>query len=156
MIVSRSLRTSTDLHLKKTTPKSKEPDVGEFIKERNYTGAIAVLEFYKEQNKKHPQYDILPWLGYCAFHLGDYEKAMNVYKEILSSENADKVNHLYLACCMFFLGMYKEAEEEAEKGPDCPLKNRLLFHISDKLQLENKVMQYHQNLTDSDEDQVRV
>ena len=24
--------------------------------------------------------------------------------------------HLYLACCYFFLGMYREADEEAQKG----------------------------------------
>jgi intraflagellar transport protein 56 len=56
------------------------------------------------------------WLAYAAFHLGDYKKAMTVYRHVVQDSHADPIAHLYLACCYFYLGMYKEADEEAQKG----------------------------------------
>lgn len=55
---------------------------------------------------------------------------------------------------MFYLGMYKDAEEEAAKGPATPLQTRLLFHLAHKFNDENKLMFYHQKLQDTTEDQV--
>ncbi|CAN0268995.1 unnamed protein product, partial [Ectocarpus sp. 13 AM-2016] len=42
------------------------------------------------------------------------------------------------------------------KGPECALKNRLLFHVSHKLLDENKLMTYHQKLSDTNEDQLSL
>ncbi|KAJ3202153.1 Intraflagellar transport protein 56, partial [Clydaea vesicula] len=54
---------------KKSTPK-----VDTFINNRDYTGAVTLLEFLKTTGKFDN--DTLLWLGYSAFHLGDYKKAM--------------------------------------------------------------------------------
>lgn len=60
--------------------------------------------------------DTLAWLSYCYFHSGDYQKALNTYNDNLKQTDADPLLHLYAACCMFYLGMHKEAEQEALKG----------------------------------------
>lgn len=43
-----------------------------------------------------------------------------IYKELVRKGDAEseatKMLHLYLACCFFFMGMYKEADEAAQKG----------------------------------------
>lgn len=49
-----------------------------------------------------------------------------------------------------------QAEEEVRKGPECALRNRLLFHVSHKLSDETKLMAYHQMLTDTSEDQLSL
>ena len=54
------------------------------------------------------------WLAYCQFHNGDYKKSLQKY--------LDMDNHIYAACCYFYLGMYTEAEELLEKAPASPLK----------------------------------
>ena len=41
-------------------------------------------------------------------------------------------------------------------GPSGRLQNRLLFHLAHKLNDENKLMIYHQKLTDDTEDQVTM
>ena len=52
------------------------------------------------------------WLGYCAFHLGDYKLAMQQFELLTKKQKKPKPeNWLNLACCYFFLGMYPEAEE---------------------------------------------
>ena len=59
-------------------------------------------------------------------------------------------------------GSYKEAYDTALKtgsgmtGPSGRLQNRLLFHLAHKLNDENKLMIYHQKLTDDTEDQVTM
>jgi len=62
---------------------------------------------------------------------------------------------------MYFLQMYKQAESEAEQCNSdddnlVRLKNRLLFHIAHKHNEENKLMTYHQKLTDTKEDQLSL
>ncbi len=57
---------------------------------------------------------------------------------------------------MFMLGMYKKAEELAMKGPKSPLQVRLLFHISHKLNDEEKLMSYHHQLQDQLSDQLSL
>ena len=52
--------------------------------------------------------------------------------------------------------MYKKAEEVALKGPKTPLQIRLLFHISHKLNEEEKLMAYHQQLQDQLSDQLSL
>ena len=78
-------------------------------------------------------------------------------------KGCDSLVHLYLACCYFFLGMYKEADDAAQKGtfsidagPTCKLQNRLLFHLSHKFNDEKRLMGYHQNLQDVIEDQLSL
>jgi len=138
----------------KTTAQNKKPKLEEFIKARDYTGAVILLEFQRQTKETNPL--TLPWLGYAAFHLGDYKKSLNVYTEICAQEKYEPANHLYAAACMFFLGLYKEAEQEATKGPKCALQNRVLFHIANKSSDEKKLMEYHQQITGETEDQLSL
>mmetsp|Transcript_9504 Transcript_9504/g.35258 ORF Transcript_9504/g.35258 Transcript_9504/m.35258 type:complete len:622 (-) Transcript_9504:131-1996(-) len=158
-------------------------EISSFIESRDYTGAIAILEFHHEANKNIEEdpmmqnvSDLRPWIAYCAFHLGDYEKAVDLYDklsdecEIKLKDNASSLSsqekvqsqkelegwNLYKACCYFFLGMYGEARDAGEKGTKGPLRNRLLFHSSDKLQAENDVLKYHQEIQNTVEDQMSL
>lgn len=128
----------------------------DYISNRDFSGAVAMLEFYKESGQSIEDYPTLPWLGYSAFHLGEYQKSMQAYQEMLEEEDADPILHIYVACCSFYLGQYKEAEEAALKGPVVTLQNRLLFHIAHKFNDENKLMVYHQKLQETLEDQLSL
>jgi len=134
--------------------KNHVPKVDSFISNRDYTGACTLLEFLKASEKA--EYETILWLGYAAFHLGDYKKAMETYQILTQEQNCDPSIHLYLACTYFFLGMYKEADDEAQKGPACKLQNRLLFHLSHKFNDEKRLMGYHQSLQDVIEDQLSL
>ncbi len=56
----------------------KKPSLDTFIQNGDFTGAIALLEFERRAGTETPM--TLPWLGYSAFHLGDYKKALNAYQ----------------------------------------------------------------------------
>ena len=127
----------------------------DFVEKRDYQGALAVLEFQRLAGEGDQQ-KILGWIGYCSFHLGDHAKAMKTYQELLSMSDADPLDHIYLGCCMFYLGMYSEAEEEILKGPQVPLQTRLLFHLAHKLNDEDKLMKHHGKLKTCVEDQLSL
>jgi intraflagellar transport protein 56 len=54
-------------------------------------------------------------IAYCAFHNGDYKRAMDIYENLLKREGAPTELHAYRACCLYALTQYKEAKAEAEK-----------------------------------------
>jgi len=125
------------------------------VNARDYTGAIALLEFQRQAGEE--QENSLEWLGYCAFHLGDFQKALNSYDQLLREDDqANEEIHLYKACCYYYLQMYKEANEAAEKGPKTALKNRILLHVSHKTNDETSLVQRHQALGSSTEDQLTL
>lgn len=124
----------------------------EFIAARDYTGAVVLLEFQRKTKEVKP--DTLPWLGYAAFHLGDYAKALEVYEELCNKAEPDPNHFLYKACCQFYMGDWVEAEKSALKGPAGSLQNRLLFHCAHKSADESKLMVHHQKMTDQTEDQL--
>jgi len=142
----------------------KKPKLEEFITARDYTGAITLLEFQRQTGEANAL--TLPWLGYAAFHLGDYKKALDVYTELAPT---DPVYNLYASCCQFYLGDYSAAEELARKGvagntggtvapttANTRLQNRLLFHISHKQNDEAKLMKHHALISDATEDQLSL
>jgi len=96
------------------------------------------------------------WIGYCAFHLGDYKKAYEVYNELSKTDIAEKNPQVFvnLSCVLFYLGMYKESEEAAKKSVKGPLQNRLLFHLSHKFNDEKRLLSFHQFLQDNYDDQM--
>lgn len=47
---------------------------------RDFTGAVTLLEFNRRSGEDEMLEDTLIWLGYCAFHLGNYEKAIDAYQ----------------------------------------------------------------------------
>eukprot|EP00756_Hemistasia_phaeocysticola_P008366 Hpha_TRINITY_DN14601_c0_g1::TRINITY_DN14601_c0_g1_i1::g.48562::m.48562/K19685/TTC26, IFT56, DYF13; intraflagellar transport protein 56 len=132
---------------KGTTEVSRSKQLEEYISTRDFTGAVALLEFHKTHDTPIEGYPVLPWLGYCSFHLGDYTRSLEAYRELIEKhDDVPPEFHTYAGCCLFYLGQYKEAEEEALKGATSTLQNRILFHVSHKLGDDHKLMVYHQKL----------
>uniref|UniRef100_A0A3B4YLA1 Intraflagellar transport protein 56 n=1 Tax=Seriola lalandi dorsalis TaxID=1841481 RepID=A0A3B4YLA1_SERLL len=122
---------------KKKKNKTKVPRLQEYLQQRDYLGALTLLEFQRSIGEKEEHADL--WIGYCAFHLGDYKRAMEEYKSLTMNPDCPAEVWVYLACALFFLGLYKEAEEAASKAPMSPLQNRLLFHLAHKAELKNLI-----------------
>ena len=143
---------------KDTKPQRQTPSeqLEDALAARDFSRATAILEFFKGVGQPLGEMPIGPWLGYSAFHMGDYAKAADVYKEMLTIDDADQVHWLHLGCALYCLGHYKEAEEAALKGPTTSLQNRLLFHLAHKFNDETKLMSYHQKLQDTVEDQLSL
>lgn len=139
---------------KAAAPKaSKKPQLDDFLASKDYTGAVALLDFQRRAGDVEER--TLPWLGYAAFHLGDYAKALEAYDEWLKEGGPAEVN-LYRAACLYYLGEYDQAKAAALAGPTSPLQIRVLFHASHKQGDENELMQYHGQLTNSQEDQLSL
>jgi intraflagellar transport protein 56 len=132
----------------------KIPDVEEYLGKRDYNGAIAVLQFKRHSNRNDAKN--LEMLAYCYFHYGEHDKALAIYKELLAFEDPDPMYYVYSAACLYYMGLYKDAEVECVKGPKCALQIRVLFHCAHKQGDEPKLMQYHQQLTESIEDQLSL
>lgn len=122
-----------------------QPSLEDFIIKRDYTGALTLLEFRLKCQDGEAK-DLLLWIGYCAFHIGNYKRAEEAYRELLTAHDVGRIVHLYIACCYFFQQMYEEAEKEAEMATEDPLKTRILFHVAHRLGDETKLMTQHQKL----------
>ena len=48
-------------------------------RQRDYAGSICLLEFNRTARDEKQ----LLWLSYCAFHLGEYQKALDTYDELM-------------------------------------------------------------------------
>ncbi|OWK59337.1 Intraflagellar transport protein 56 [Lonchura striata] len=95
--------------------KGKEaPQLEELLAQRDFTGAIALLEF--KQNVGEEEEDGNLWIGYCAFHLGDYKRALEEYEALTKQATCNPDVWVNLACTYFFLGMYTQAEQAALQG----------------------------------------
>ena len=132
-----------------------QPSVDEFLAKRDYTGALTLLEF-KLKCQDGDTKELLNWIGYCAFHLGNFRRAEDAFKELLDAHDVSNEFHLYLSCCYFFQQKFDEAERAAGLGPNNALKNRILFNIYHRIGDENKLMTYHQNLKDKKDDQLSL
>lgn len=139
---------------KDSKKKRKLPKLEDFLQMRDYTGAITLAEFNRNSGKGSEETNL--WIAYTAFHLGDYKKAMEEYLALTKSEACHPDVWVNLACCYFFLGMYKEGDEMALKGPKSRLQNRLSFHLSHKFNDEKRLMTHHQALQDIIEDQLSL
>jgi intraflagellar transport protein 56 len=128
------------------------PKLEEFLQKRDYTGALTLLEF--NNNTNNLETDL--WLGYCAFHLGDYKRAATVYENLRGKDHVSSDVTTNLACCYFYLGMYPESQKILESTADSKLRTRLLFHLAHKMGNESKLMEYHQMLQDVIEDQLSL
>ncbi|KAK4304383.1 hypothetical protein Pmani_023666 [Petrolisthes manimaculis] len=138
---------------KKTLPKLED-----FLKKRDFTGAITLLEFERNSGNSDNQTD--QWIGYCAFHLGDYKTALMEFEKITKHENykVTPEDWISLSCCYFYLGMYPEAEEAAEKASKTPPSVLAsFFHLAHKFNDDEKrLMMHHQQLEDVIEDQLSL
>lgn len=132
-----------------------QPKLEDYILNRDYTGALALLEFKLKCHDGNTK-DLLMWIGYAAFHLGNYHRAEEAYKELLDAHDVPNVIYLFLSCCYFYQQMYDEAEVAAMKGPADPLQNRLFFNIAHRKGDEDKLMVFHHNLCDKKDDQLSL
>jgi len=136
----------------------KLPDVKDFFKDRDYIGAITLLDCERKYANKHDIKTLIT-LAYAAFHNGDYKKAMDTYDDLMRNHDYDRNLHLYKACCLYAECRYKDAKKECEKAGDNvdgSLYVRLMFHLSHKLGEETAIMNYHQQLTSSVEDELCI
>ncbi|RWS14379.1 intraflagellar transport protein 56-like isoform X2 [Dinothrombium tinctorium] len=163
----------------KNSAKSQLPELEDFLKKRDYIGAITLLEYNQEAGKNSETNDL--WVAYCHFHLGDYVESLKVLENLskrkeatvkerdsdgkkssknekeTKSESKEELDDiwLYIACCQFFLGMYKEAEESVSKCKKVTkLHTRLSLHLAHKNGDEKVLLQHHQQLQDVIEDQL--
>lgn len=147
---------SKELPAQANDPKSRRqlPKLEDFLSQRDFTGAITLLEFHRQTGKGSDESD--SWLAYCAFHLADYRQAMEEYEKITKKKSFPPEIWTNLACCYFYLGLYKESDEATQKDPKGQLKNRLLFHLSHKFNDEKRLMSHHQQLQDIIQDQLSL
>ena len=164
----------------------KVPELPELLDKRDWTGAATLIELERKvlmENKRASGWKAGPsgeyewveggsaqltdeertndatrgmWLAYCYTHLGQHKKALDTYQALLDGGATDPMIYLYQGCCLLGMGWFSDAEEKALKGPACALQNRLLFHISHRLNDENKLMGFHQKLQDSTTDQLSL
>jgi len=132
-----------------------QPSLDDFLDKRDYTGSLALLEF-KLRCQDGDSKTLLLWIGYCAFHLGNFHRAEEAYKELLTNYEVTDEIYLFQACCYFYQQMYDDATRAAEKGPNNALKNRLLFNIAHRTGDESKLMSFHKNLRDTKDDQLSL
>ncbi|XP_033364702.1 intraflagellar transport protein 56 [Bombus vosnesenskii] len=139
--------------VRKSASDKRTPKLEEFLEKRDYTGALTLLEF---NNTSETTVNSELWMGYCAFHLGDYKRASKIYENLKRKDQAPADTSTNLACCYFYLGMYPESQQILEDAPHSKLKNRLLFHLAHKMGNEAKLMEYHHMLEDMIEDQLSL
>ena len=96
------------------------------MKKRDWVAALTLLDCDKKYSHRSDLKTFMS-IAYCAFHNGDYKKAMEIYDELMKRPNYDKDLHVWKACCMYALDQFKEAKLEADKAEASDLKNRLLF-----------------------------
>ena len=110
----------------------------EFIKNRDFEGAITLLEHEKLLNRENINNQL--WLAYSYFHNGDFPSALEIYNNLMKKPNYDLNLHTYKACCLYALTKYKEGLEEAKKGISSELNNRVKFHLAFKLSQGQEVI----------------
>ena len=87
---------------------------------------------------------------------GNFRRAEDAYRELLSAHEPPRETHLFLACCLFFQQSYEEAEKAALKGPEGLLRNRLLFNLAHRQGDEARLMTHHKALRDEKPDQLSL
>uniref|UniRef100_A0A182T1G8 Tetratricopeptide repeat protein 26 n=1 Tax=Anopheles maculatus TaxID=74869 RepID=A0A182T1G8_9DIPT len=131
------------------------PSFEDFLLKRDYIGAKTVLQCSKDYDEVPEQLKQL-WTGFCDFHIGEYKRALQLYEKIYAADGSLKEVALNICVCMFYLGMYDEAQKLVEELPQSPLKIRLLFHLAHKLTDEDRLMELHGSLRDVVEDQLSL
>ena len=66
--------------------------IQEYIKKRDYTGASALLEFNRKAGDEN-EVESLLWIGYCSFHLTNYQRGAKINTAVPVSANSRSVTH---------------------------------------------------------------
>jgi intraflagellar transport protein 56 len=133
--------------------KSEIPTVQEFVSKRDFTGALAVLDFKRRSGESDA--DTLEWIGYCAWHSGDFERALETFDELVTASPQPRY-HVLRATCLFYLNRLDEAKDAAQQGDGSKLQLRLLFHLAQRQADEETLVSYHAQLEDVKLDQLSL
>lgn len=152
--MSRTKTDSAKSQRNSLTKKKQIQSFEEFLTKRDYVGAKTVLKLSKDYDDEDDE-SKAHWYAFCDFHLGDYKSALNQYEKL---HEKLKTNDLALdiGVCMFYLGIYDEAQKIIEDLPESQLKIRLLFHLAHKLGDDGRLMELHGVLRDVIEDQLSL
>ncbi|CAE7866200.1 TTC26 [Symbiodinium sp. KB8] len=131
--------------------KAEIPTIEDFVSKQDFSGALAVLDFKRRSGEVDET--TLHWIAYCAWHLGDYERALETYDELLAMTDRPILN-VYRATCLLYLGRLEEASEAAHKGDGGKLQVRLLFQLAQRQGDEAALTSYHAQLEDVKLDQL--
>ena len=109
-------------------------DLHAALQDRDFAAVQTLLRYSGLPGEAEEQ-----WRAYLLFHSGRPEAAAEVYRALGAGSSGaasagGKSFDLHLASCLLQLGLHGEAQALAERGPDCPLKTRLLAHCAAKLQ----------------------
>ncbi len=137
-----------NLNLKKK--KKVIPSFRDFLVKNDWVGAIAMLDLEKSMRKQETKL----WSAYCYFHIGQYEKSVSIYNELIRKQPNNKDLHLYKALCLYGMCQFQEARKEAIKSDESSLHIRLMYHISQKMSDDTSLMSYHHKLGEDEEDQL--
>lgn len=137
------------------------PTLKKLISDHDYRGAESLLKFKDncagEATVASAEMERVLWVGYCSFHLGNFEKSYEVYKKLVEQckgypEASQEEIMLCLSCSCFQLKRYAEAEDVAKGiSQDSDLKMRLLYLAKHQL---NRALTYNINTTSSLEGQL--
>ena len=106
------------------------PDMASLLDARDYTGAITLIDFERKifmdkkqasgwrsgaggeyqwveggsasltmEEAKQDEERVM-WLAYAAFHLGNYQQALDSYQSLLDKGSDDAMLHVYMGCCL--------------------------------------------------------
>ena len=96
----------------------------EFIKNRDYVGAISFLEFEKKSGQSRIV-DIDLWLAYAYVHSGDFPKALEIYNTMLVADPYNSDLLIYKAICLYGCANFHEALNVAQSArEESSLKHR--------------------------------
>ena len=145
----------------KAEHRKKVPELLDFVDKRDWTGALGLLKFQLNMEETLQDGSLITekifWMAYCYMHIGAFHEAVEKLDEHLHHDpEPEPAVWLWKAVCKFGLGLFKEAEECAFRGPTGQLQNRILFHIAHRLGDEAQLINYHQRLTNSVEDQLSL
>jgi intraflagellar transport protein 56 len=137
------------------------PTLKKLVSDHDYRGAESLLKFKDncagETTFASAEMERVSWVGYCSFHLGNFEKSYEVYKMLVEQSKgypqaSQEEMMLCLSCSCFQLKRYAEAEDIANRisqGSD--LKMRLLYLTKHQL---NRALTYDINTSSSLEGQL--
>ncbi|CAG9093505.1 unnamed protein product [Plutella xylostella] len=155
-ILSRSKPAADYRSSSSGSSKKSFPELEDFILKRDYIGALTLLEFLKNDGNKDIWLEV--WAAWCWFHLGEYRSALDAYLRVQgrAEEEARVADHLPIdiAVCYFYLGMYKESQEMADKAANCALKSRLQLHLAHSIGDSAALLAAHGALRDTPDDQL--
>lgn len=71
-----------------STSKPVVPDLTDFLKNRDYTGAIALIQHHRASAVANSQETLFHdlWLAYCHFHMGQFDQAIEKYDSLLAQK----------------------------------------------------------------------